>query len=69
MSELKNKLIKIAYENPELRGDLLPLIVGTSVEGHDKTALFEGVTNHFNNSSSKLFQRSFHHCHLCLMVT
>jgi hypothetical protein len=27
MSTIKNKLIKIAYENPELRGDLLPVIM------------------------------------------
>ena len=27
MSDIKKELIKIAYENPELRGDLLPLIM------------------------------------------
>jgi hypothetical protein len=27
MSFIKNKLIKIAYENPELRGELLPVIM------------------------------------------
>jgi hypothetical protein len=32
MSEAKNKLIKIAYENPELRGDLLPIISGLEKE-------------------------------------
>jgi hypothetical protein len=32
MSDIKNKLIKIAYENPELRGDLLPIISGLDKE-------------------------------------
>jgi hypothetical protein len=27
MSDIKNKLIKIAYEHPEVRGDLLPIIL------------------------------------------
>lgn len=26
MSDLRNKLVKLAYDNPKLRGDLLPLI-------------------------------------------
>jgi hypothetical protein len=30
MSDVKNKLIKIAYENPELRGELLPVILKTA---------------------------------------
>lgn len=30
---VKNKLIKLAYENPELRGELLPVIMKMGVEG------------------------------------
>ena len=26
MSDLRNRIIRLAYENPELRGDLLPLV-------------------------------------------
>ena len=46
MSELKNKLIKIAYENPELRAELLPIIesVGMSHEAGAINNFFRGMT-------------------------
>lgn len=32
MSDIKNQLIKLAYENPELRSDLLPVITKLATE-------------------------------------
>lgn len=43
MSDLKNKLIKLAYENPELRSDLLPQILKMADE--PKTGFLGGGTN------------------------
>jgi hypothetical protein len=36
MSDIKNSLIKIAYENPELRGELLPVIMKVSSDSEQE---------------------------------
>jgi type IV secretory pathway VirB10-like protein len=52
MSSLRSKLIRLAHEKPELRGELLPLLTKTAEVFHSQQALQKYLKDHPNADPS-----------------